>query len=50
MWNFYMETEPSFEPGPQGLGIWEKKKRGCQNQNCKIRRTKLKSAPKELQF
>jgi hypothetical protein len=47
MWNVYMETGPSLEPGPQGSGIWKKK---CQNPDCKIIRTKLKPAPKELQF
>jgi hypothetical protein len=25
MWNVYMETGTSLEPGPQGLGIWKKK-------------------------
>jgi hypothetical protein len=48
MWNVYMETGPSLKPGPQGSGIWKKKK--GQNQDCKIIRTKLKPEPKELQF
>ncbi len=44
-----METGPSLEPRPQGLGNLEKKKK-CQNQNCKIRRTKLKPHPKNYKF
>ncbi len=50
MWNVYMETGTSLEPGPQGLGIWKKKRR-CPNQNCKIRRTKLSNPhPKNSKF